>query len=204
MTSPEGYLDDNVNYVVLKNNLHLIHSFNCSINQTVIHQSTNNINEYLNFLKHTELTNNTLNSFDYLNFYEEDADLFSEEKDTSGNRIPKYVIDKDVNNKITNIRLDVSKLNSFKKKAEKLKNSDLSNFNYLVTSSGSKTGGIYESLIDKKIVTETNKVHNYEFYCYIKLSDLSDFFKNVGMMRLFVDNLNEVGFKLKNHLVQKL
>lgn len=183
VSSPDGYLDDTKNYVVLKNNLQLINSFNCSVNQTVIHQATNNINEYLNFLKHTEITNNTLNSFDYLNFYEEDEDLF-----TGVNA--KHVITLDASNKVDNIRLAVSQLDSVKKKVSKLKNSDIENFNYLATSSGNKTGGIYESLIDKKIVSEPNKVHNYEFYCYIKLSDLSSFFQNCGMMRLFLDNLN--------------
>jgi hypothetical protein len=158
--------------VALKNNLQLFNSMVMSVNSKIIHQSTGNINEYFNFVKLTEVTNNTLPYYDYLNFYPEDSDKLN----------TKYVIGVtgDLVDKLEN---NIGVLDSFKYKADKLNIID--NVNYLdkFLSNGTKS-----QYIDNRIIKDT-KSHSYEYMAYIKLSDISHFFKEIGMAKLFVDQL---------------
>lgn len=167
--------DGSIELVCLKNNLHLINSFMMSVNSKVIHQSTPKINEYLNFKKLTETTQNTLNGVDYLNFYPEDDYSLSS----------KYVID--TNGNVLN---KIDQFDSFKNKIQNFDNFDLTNLETIGNfDKTTRSGGIFNSLVSKRVVVTTSQEVNYENYCYIKLSDLSEFCKNVGMARLFVDQL---------------
>lgn len=170
--APGQFLNANIN-VALKNNLHLINSLMMSVNQKVVHQTTNNINEYLNFVKLSEVTNNTLPYYDYLNFYPEDSDALSDKYN--------FTFEQGTNN-LTSLTNNIGTFNSFKYKTDKLKAvSDGYLTKYLKT-------GVQSQYIDNKIdVSDTED--NYEYMCYIKLSDISDFFKKVGVSKLFVDQL---------------
>ncbi len=143
-----------------------------SVNQKVIHQTTNNINEYLNFVKLSEVTNNTLPYFDYLNFYPEDSNKLAE----------KYFFSYDANNLTNGLANNMDKFESFKYKTDKFL---LPNANY--NDKFLKTG-VSSQYIDNLKKTSTTE-HDYEFMCYLKLSDLSDFFKNCGISKLFVDQM---------------
>lgn len=162
--------------VALKNNLHLFNSMVMSVNSKIIHQSTGNINEYFNFVKLTEVTNNTLSYYDYLNFYPEDSDKL----DT------KYVIGV-TGNDVDKLENNIGAFDSFKYKADKLNIID--NTNYLTKF---LSNGVKSQYIDNRLINDTVgnvKSHSYEYMAYIKLSDISHFFKEIGMAKLFVDQL---------------
>lgn len=187
-----GVLTSNIN-VALKNNLHLINSMVMSVNSKIIHQSTGNINEYFNFVKLSEVTNNTLPYYDYLNFYPEDSNDLHNKYVFGYSGVSPFEPNL-LKNKITNF-------DSFKYKADKL---NFINANY--QSQFLKTG-LKSQYIDNRIVegAGTNRadtVHHYEYMAYIKLSDISHFFKEIGMAKLFVDqftlfaNLGKVVYNL--------
>jgi len=172
LTSNAGTLNDSIN-VSLKNNIHLINSMVMSINSKIIHQSTGFINEYFNFVKMTEVTNNTLEYYDYLNFFPED-----------GNNLDlKYDLGFDGSNVVNKLKNKIHLLDSFKYKKDKLNNisADYLN-NFLGT-------GVSSQYIDNKSRV-SNKEDNYQFMAYIKLSDISHFFKELGMAKVFVDQFN--------------
>ena len=170
--------DDNQPFIALKNNLHLINQMQMSVNQKVVHQSTSNINEYYNFVKLTETSPNTLQYLEYLNFYPEDFNNLDKKYNLN---FSGATDDVKVLSSITN---NIGNFESFKYKADKMKPIDiLYNSKYL------KTGSLSSQLIDN-IEVATTKQHIYHFMAYIKLSDFSDFFKKVGISKLFVDTLN--------------
>jgi len=160
--------------LTMKNNLHLFNSMVMSVNSKVVHQSTQNINEYFNFVKLTEVTNNTLPYYDYLNFYPEDGNLLNS----------KYTFTFDGNspNSPTSIKNELGVFDSFNYKIDKLNSisNDYQN-KYL-------KNGVASQYIDNVIRTSTTN-HKYELMCYVKLSDISHFFKEVGMSKLFVDQM---------------
>jgi hypothetical protein len=165
--------------VALKNNLHLINSMVMSVNGKTIHQSTQNINEYFNFVKLTEITNNTLPYYDYLNFYPED----NYSLDTKYN----FTFDTEGNGFVPlSVKNNMIAFDSFTYKIDKLNkiNTDY-NTKYL------KSPGQKSQYIDNidRINYPTSTKHNYEYMCYLKLSDFSDFMKQVGISKLFVDQL---------------
>lgn len=143
-----------------------------SVNQKVVHQTTNNINEYLNFVKLSEVTKNTLEYYDYLNFYPEDSNELN----------LKYKFGYGENNQPNLLVNNMDSFESFKYKTDKLELVDTNyDTNFL------KTGRSSQYIDNKKIVSALE--HDYEYMAYLKLSDLSDFFKNVGISKLFVDQL---------------
>jgi hypothetical protein len=190
-TDASGNIIDTNIHVALKNNLHLINSMVMSVNSKIIHQSTGNINEYFNFVKLTEVTNNTLPYYDYLNFVPEDSNDLNK----------KYVFgyDAGVPNLLKN---KISEFDSFKYKTDKL---NIINPNYQTQFI---KNGLKSQYIDNRYVepaganVRLDTVHHYEYMAYIKLSDISHFFKEVGLAKLFVDqftlfaNLGKVVYKL--------
>jgi len=159
--------------VALKNNLHLINSMVMSVNQKIVHQTTNNINEYLNFVKLSEITKNTLEGYEYLNFIPEDSNLLK----------TKYAFGYDgsgIPNKLIN---NIANFDSFKSKTDKMEGVGVATYGNQFLKNGVKSQ--YIDNVDRN----TTLKHSYEYICYIKLSDISDFFKEVGMAKLFVDQL---------------
>ena len=171
------------NFITLKNNLHLINSMTMSANSKVIHQSSNRMNEFYNWQKLSETTLNTLPNFDYLNFYPEDSDFLSELTGPDSKYEFTFGTSGDLNNKPTNVFNNMGEFESFTYKTDKMNifNNDVQTKYF---GEGSRKGQYIDT------ITRTSaREHNYEFMCYLKLSDISNFFKEVSLSKLFVDNL---------------
>jgi len=160
----------NTKLFCLKNNLHLINSLTIQCDGKPIHQSSANLNEWLNFDKLVSLNKNMVDQLDYLNFYPDDAENWNYETSTKES-VNFNMFDASDN------------LTGFNKR----------NSIFLNGGGGStiniKKGNslMSDNLNQKPICKILDGSISYHWNAVLKLSDLSDYFKKVGVSKTFTE-----------------